>query len=323
VKNLQLKKTDFKEKVLLLTHENADLDAFCSALILQKYLKQLKVASTIAVPSHINEQTLNFVLNEKITFQKNPNLNEFETICLFDFNDYEQLGKLRKEFQKHEKKKKIIVFDHHEIEKRSIGKGFIKSKALSTTEILFELLGKKFDSRMAAYACLGMIEDTGRFIVGSKSFFKNFSKCLEKSHYSYAKLFEFSKHEVEEGEKIAFLKAIKRSQIYKINKHVIMTSKLNFYQGAAATKLLEFGAHLSLVIGTEKKSETAHLAVRANSLFREENNFNIMKHLLIPLQKIVGGEVGGHSGAAQWKGKENEGKVLKEAMKILEKKLLK
>jgi nanoRNase/pAp phosphatase (c-di-AMP/oligoRNAs hydrolase) len=320
---LQLKKSNFKGNVLLLTHENADLDTFCSALILQKYLKKIKIESTIAVPSHINEQTLNFALKEKASFQKNPNLKEFETICLFDFNDYEQLGKLRKEFSKIEKKKKIIVFDHHEKEKRFIGKGFIKPNASSTTEILFELLEKKFDSKMASYACLGMIEDTGRFLVASEKLFENFSKCLEKADYSYAKLFEFSKHEVEEGEKIAFLKAIKRSQIYKINKHIIMTSKLNFYQGAAATKLLEFGAHLSLVIGTEKKGNIAHLSIRANSVFREENNFNIMKHLLIPLQKIVGGEIGGHAGAAQWKGKEKESKVIKEAMKIIEKKLLK
>jgi len=312
---------EFRGKnILLLCHENADLDAFCSAAILARFLKQKKIKSVLAVPSHINEQTLSFAISEKISFSVNPALEGFDVICLFDFNDYEQLGKLRKEFTKKIKKNcvKVIAFDHHEIEKRSIdaSKKFVNPKAFSTTEILFDLIGKKFDSKMSFYASLGMIEDTGRFLVGSKKFFESFSKCLSKSSANYTKVFELAKHKAPDGERIAFLKAAKRSNTIKLKKAIVVTSTISFYHGAVSTKLLDFGADISLVCGTEKKGLT-HLAARAETGFKEEKDFNLMRHLFVPLQKAIDGDAGGHSGAAHWKGNVNEKKVLSEAIKIL------
>jgi nanoRNase/pAp phosphatase (c-di-AMP/oligoRNAs hydrolase) len=306
----------------LLCHENADLDSFCSAAIFKQYLKDNKIDSEIGVPSHINEQTFSFALNEKIKFLLNPKILGFDLVCLFDLNDYEQLGALRKSFTKLQKKGLIdvITFDHHETEKRSIAKGFIDSKKLSTTQLLFNLIGKKFNKRIASYACLGMIEDTGRFLVGDKEYFGAFSKCLNVADKSYATIFEIAKHKIPQGEKIAFLKAIQRAKLTKINHQVVIMSSLNFYQGAAATKLLEFGANISIVIGEEKNGLT-HLSARAETGFKEEFNFNLMKDLFIPLQKKIGGDSGGHSGAAQWKGDEKERVVSKEILKILEKRL--
>lgn len=276
----------------------------------------------MAIPSHINEQTFEFALNEKVSFILNPNLNDYDLICLFDLNDYEQLGKLRKSFLTLQKKGgfKVITFDHHEKEKRSIGTGFIDSSKLSTTQLLFDLIGNDFNKKMSAYACLGMIEDTGRFLVGNKYFFDAFSKCLNNSNKKYFELFEISKQKILESEKIAFLKAIQRAKLTKINHVEIMTSNLAFYQGEAATKFLEFGAHISIVIGKEKSGLT-HLSARAETGFKEKYSFNLMKDLLIPLQKKIDGEVGGHSGAAQWKGNQKENFVLKEIFIILEKKL--
>jgi nanoRNase/pAp phosphatase (c-di-AMP/oligoRNAs hydrolase) len=315
--------SNFKnKKILLLCHENADLDSFCSAEIFKQYLSAQGIKSVVAIPSHINEQTLEFAIGEKISFILNPNLQEYELICLFDLNDYEQLGKLRQNFMLLQKKGcfDTITFDHHEKEKRSIGAGFIDSSKLSTTQLLFELIGDKFNKKMSAYACLGMFEDTGRFLVGDKYFFKAFSKCLTNSSKNYSELFEIAKQKISESEKIAFLKAIQRAQLTKINHVEIITSNLEFYQGAAATKLLELGAHISIVAGKEKNGLT-HLSARVETGFKNKYNFNLMKDLLIPLNKKIGGEVGGHSGAGQWKGNQKEDLVLKEIFIILEKKL--
>ena len=310
------------KKILLLTHENADLDALTSAAIFKEFLKLKKIDAKIAVPSHINEQTLSFALNEKVSFIINPNLDDFETICLFDFNDYEQLGYLKNKFKKVQKTKTVIAFDHHEKEKRSISTGFIDSKKLSTTELLFDVIGKSFTPKMSAYACIGMIEDTGRFLVGEKKFFNSFAKCLEKSSFSYAMIFEIAKHKMPQGEQIAFLKAIKRAKLTKINHVTVVTSNISFYQGAIATKLLEFGGDITLVIGKEKKG-TTHLSARAETGFKEKFKFNLMKDLMIPLHKKIDGEVGGHSGAAQWKGNVSEKTVLSLCLKLIEKKVLK
>jgi len=322
-KLIDLKKFRGKN-ILLLTHENADLDAFCSTAIFFLYLKKNKISATIGVPSHINEQTLDFALKEKIPFVVNPDLNLFNLICIFDFNDYEQLGYLRKNFEKLKKEKcfSVISFDHHVKEKRSIASGFINPGAFSTTQILFDLLNKDFDEKMYFYTAIGILEDTGRFLVSSKSLFEKMSICLNKSKKNYSQVYAYARHIIPEGEKIAFLKAASRAQIKKINGFIVIFSNLNFYQGAAATKLLEFGAHISLVYGDDKTGITK-LSLRAETSFKDKFDFDLMDDILIPLNKIIGGDVGGHSGAAQWSGKVDKKVLINTITKIIEKKLLK
>jgi nanoRNase/pAp phosphatase (c-di-AMP/oligoRNAs hydrolase) len=310
-----------KKNILLMCHDHADLDAITSATIFHQILKRKKIKSTISVPKHINDQALNFTFKNKIPFVLNPDLKNYDLVCLFDFNDYEQLGPLEKEFKKLQKKKcfSVITYDHHQKEKRSIGEGYIDSNAGSTTEILYNLFDGTFTKKMCFFTCVGIVEDTGKFLVASKNTFDIFSKCLKKSGKKYSDVLKFIKNDISKGERIAFLKAANRSKIVQTKKAIIVTSNISFYQGDAATKLLEFGANISLVTGVEKKGKTI-LSARAETLFKEENNFNLMKHLLVPIQKKVGGEVGGHSGAAQWKGKVSEKKVLNEALLILKKK---
>lgn len=329
---MKVKKFNISElrssKILLLTHENADLDAFCSVAIFKLLLKNKKIDSTIGVPSHINEQTLDFAQKEKIKFITKPNLKNFDTVILFDFNDFEQLGFLRENFEyviKNKSKNNFKVFsiDHHQIEKSSISKiGFINSAAFSTTEILLDSFKKYFNKKMFFYCAIGILEDTGRFLVSSKELFDKFSFCLKKSNKNYAQVFSYARHAVPRGEKIAFLKAASRAKLVKINSFVVITSNLNFYQGAAATKLIEFGAEISIVYGKEKSGLTK-MSMRAETGFKEKYNFNLMKDILIPLQKEVFGDIGGHSGAAQWSGDASQSELISKTLKIIEKKLLK
>ncbi len=311
-----------KGKILLLMHENADLDAICSTAIMQRYLKSKKVDAKMGVPSHMNEQSLRFAFKEKLSFIINPHLDSFDSIIIFDMNDYEQLGSLRKEFTALQKKKRfdLFVFDHHEIEKRSIVRGkkaFVNPKAISTTQVLYESLGKKvFDKKMCFYVCLGIMEDTGNFMTGTVNSFIDFAECLKKSGKKYADLLEIRKQKIPANERHAFLEAAKRSSLYNFNGVVVAVSYLSFYQGQAATKLLDFGADITLVAGTDKRGITS-MSGRADSAFKTSKKFNLMTHVFKPIQKKFGGEIGGHSGAAQWKGKVNEKTILVESLEIL------
>jgi nanoRNase/pAp phosphatase (c-di-AMP/oligoRNAs hydrolase) len=244
---------------------------------------------------------------------KNPNLSDFGTIFLFDFNGYDQLGKLGSEFKKIVSlgKIKVTAFDHHVVEKESIDtKGLFVGKAFSTTQLLFDLFKKDFSPKMFFYACIGILEDTGHFIVGDKKLFNDFSFCLDKSKTSYADVLLFSKHTIPNDEKIAFLKAAQRANIIQIKDAIVVTSELSFYQSPAASKLLDFGADISLVAGVEEKNGLTTLSARADSVFKEKYKFNLVKNLLFDLQKEIGGEIGGHSGAAQWKGHKDPKEVL-------------
>lgn len=314
-------------KILLLAHENADMDAICSAAIMQLYFKQNKIDSTVGVPSHLNEQVSTFISKQKISVIEKPSLDDYDCVILFDMNDYEQLGPLKNKFIAFQKKQKanLYVFDHHEIEKRSIVSGknaFINPKAISTTQLIYETIGKNnFNKKMCFYVCLGILEDTGHFITGSVFAFKIFSDCLEKSGKKYSELLGVVKREINRDEKYALLKAAQRAQIHDVGEAIVTTSILSFYQGQAATKLLDFGSDISLVAGTDKHGVTS-MSVRADSVFKSLKKFNSMTHLLKPLQKKVGGEIGGHSGAAQWKGNFSPEKIIEESIQILEKKFL-
>ena len=312
------------KKVLLLCHDNADLDSFCSASIFQRVLKRNNIRSLIGVPSHINEQALNFALKEKIFFQKNPCLDCFDFVFLFDFNDFEQLGFIRKEFESFLKKKRfrVVAFDHHVVEKRSIdSSGLGVGKAFSTTQLLFEKFQVFFDKKDFFYAALGMLEDTGHFLVGDTKLFSDFALCLNKSGKEFVRVLAFTRNVVGRAERIAFLKAAQRAEIIEVGKRVIVTSSLSFYQGQAATKLLDFGADVVLVCGDGSDEGFSVLSCRADSVFKAEAKFNLVRDLLVPLQAKIGGEIGGHSGAAQWKGNAQRILVLQEAVSILKQRL--
>ncbi len=321
-------KLDFKKlkkkKILLLCHENADLDSFCSATILQQILKKHKIKSTIGVPSHINEQAVIFATKEKINFLQKPNLKSFDQIFLLDFNDYDQLGSLREQFVFLQKNNSfsVISFDHHVVEKRSIDASKIGvSKKYSTTQLLLDFFKKDFDKKMFFYACLGMLEDTGHFLVANKKLFDDFSFCLDNSNKEYYEVLELTKPLMDKGKRIAFLKAAQRAKIVDIGNFVAVFSKVSFFQGQVATKLLSFGADISLVFGQDLRTNNNILSCRADSYFKEKNNFNLVSDLLVELQKRIGGEIGGHSGAAMWKGEAIEEVVEKSCLEIIEQKL--
>jgi nanoRNase/pAp phosphatase (c-di-AMP/oligoRNAs hydrolase) len=308
------------KSVLLLTHDNADLDTFCSAAIMQRYLQKKKIKSSVGIPSHINDQAEHFAFSEKVSFQVNPNLQEFDLVMLFDLNSFDQLGKIRKSFEDLllSKQFSVIVFDHHVSEKNSIvrfGHKVIKEDAASTTEVLYNFLDT-FDNKMSFWNCIGILEDTGHFLVGDEETFSSFAQCLKDSKKNYSQVLSFSKHKIPDDERVAFLKAAQRAQIQKIGGAIVVTSELSFYQSAAASKLLDFGANISLVAGNERTGLTT-LSARAETEFKEKFNFNLVRDLLIPLQKQIGGDVGGHSGAAQWKGKALPFEVINESVSIL------
>lgn len=323
IKMAKINFSKYKNKnILLLCHENADLDAISSAAILKLLLQKNHFTTEIGVPSHINEQARDFAEKEKIKFVVSPNLRKYNHIFLLDFNDYEQLGKLREQFTILQKQKlfNVISFDHHVIEKRSIDVSKIGvGKKHSTTQVLLNFFKKDFNKKMFFYACVGMIEDTGHFIVGDKNLFSDFSLCLNNSSKSYSEVLSFTKNEMNKGERLAFLKAAQRAEIFDINNFVIVFSNVSFFQGAAATKLLSFGADLALVYGKNEKENHAVLSCRADSYFKEKNNFNLVNDLLKELQKNLGGEIGGHSGAAMWKGNASEEIVKNNCLEILKK----
>ncbi len=312
-----------KKNVLLLCHENADLDSFCSAAMMQRFLEKKKINAFVGVPSHINEHAQSLALREKISFYLNPNLPVFNAVILFDFNHLEQMGGLGKSFEALMKCNcfEVFAFDHHVPEKGGIVHGnnaIISDKCVSTTQLVRNFLDIFKNSEVDFLNCLGIMEDTGHFLVGDTESFASFASSLKHSGRSFAEVLAFTKHNLKEDERIAFLKAAQRAQILKFNSTIVVVSELSFYQGPAASKLLDFGAHIAIVVGQEKNELTV-LSARADSEFKENNNFNLMKHLFIPLQEKLGGAVGGHSGAAQWKGKASIGEVKRVAIEILKK----
>jgi len=311
------------KSILLLTHENADLDALCSAAIFQEFLKKNKINSVIGVPHHLNDLAQHFCILEKVSFQLNPNLRGFDLVVLFDVNSLEQLGGLRKSFIELSKCAcfDLMVFDHHVLERSSLVRGknaFIDDCCVSTTQVLYNLLKKSFSKRMHFFNCLGIVEDTGHFLTGDVKSFASFGDSLAKSGFSYGAVLSLSKHSIPNDERIAFLKAAQRSQILQLNSALVVTSIVSFYQSAAASKLLSFGADIALVVGQEKNGFTT-LSGRVDLEFKELHKFNLVNHLLLPLQSKIGGDCGGHSGAAQWKGKADPKKVLQLAVDILKK----
>jgi nanoRNase/pAp phosphatase (c-di-AMP/oligoRNAs hydrolase) len=309
--------------VLLLTHEHADLDSFASASMMQIFLSEQKIDSIIGVPSHINEQAKKFADFFRISYVLNPILKDFEIVLIFDFNSFEQLGPLKKNFVELYNKKdfEVVVFDHHVLKKTCIGFGgrcVLDENMVSTTQLIYNFLDTFSNPNFFFFNCIGILEDTGHFLVGSDKCFLDFSVSLKKSKRVYVDVLFFTKTEFDNSQRIALLKAAQRSNITQIKDFVLITSKVSFYQSFVATRLLNFGAHIALVAGCDR-SGVCTLSARADSVFKEKNNFNLVSDLLLLVKDKLGGEVGGHSGAAQWKGKSSPEEVLRVSNNILKK----
>ncbi len=153
-----IKEIEIAESIVLLNHVNMDGDAvgsaFSFAAALKDKGKKVSVAIEEAPPSYLEEFCDDYITES----------NEiFDLAISLDCGDALRMGKRKDIF---DNAKRRICIDHHV---SNVGYGdvnYIKAKASSTSEIIYELIMEltgRISSRQAEQLYAGIITDTGGF----------------------------------------------------------------------------------------------------------------------------------------------------------------
>jgi len=310
---------------VLLCHINADPDAICAAFafaqLLQRLRPNLKVEIAAAQgPSRLSKFLLKS-LPAKLTMQ--PCIEDADIIVLLDTNTVQQLGEWSERVKP--SKAALVVIDHHASHpetERLATLSVADEKASSACEIVYRLYKEaQVDlSQIEAKALfLGIAFDTRHFVLASSATFKVIADLIDAGVNAEETLSLLSLP-MDPSERIARLKASKRTRLLKINEWLIAVSNVSAYQASAARALIILGAHVAVVAG--QKGEKIQISMRASQDFQEKTGLHLGRDIAKPLGEYLKGMGGGHSVSAGVNGVGEVEASLKRCVKLLKDKLV-
>jgi len=310
--------------VVLLCHINADPDAICAAFAMSQLLKRLRPYLNIEIaaaqgPSRLSRFLLNS-LPAKLTMQ--PSVENAEIIVLLDTNTVQQLGEWSERVRT--SKAAFVVIDHHASHpetERIATLSVADEKVSSTCEIVYRLY-KEADAELtpmeAKALFLGIAFDTRHFVLASSATFKVIADLIDAGVKAEETLSMLTLP-MDASERIARLKASKRTKLLRINEWLIAFSNVSAYQASAARALITLGAHVAVVAG--QRDEKIQISMRASQDFHEKTGLHLGRDIAKPLGAYLKGMGGGHSVSAGVNGVGDVEASLKRCLIILKEKL--
>ncbi len=318
-----LQKLDAKH-LLLLCHHNADPDAICSAYafaqLIRKTLPQTEVE--IGAAQGISRLSKHLLQYLPIEIKTQPDTEKADAIILLDTNTIQQLDNLAEKVRN--SKTPLIVIDHHAShpETEQLAKICITNEESSSTcEIIYNFYKQtntKPDQPEAKALFLGISFDTRHFILANSTTLKNIAELIDAGVNAQETLAMLSLP-MHFSERVARLKATRRTRLFKVNQWIIALSHVSAYQASAARALIELGAHIAAVAGT--KNEDIEISLRSSLDFFKHTQIHLGRDIAKPLGEYLHGMGGGHATAAGVNGKGDVEIGLKKCISLLKEQL--
>jgi len=311
--------------IVLLCHINADPDAVCAAFAFAQLLQRLRPNLNVEIaaaqgPSRLSKFLMRS-LPAKLTAQ--PSIEDGEVIVLLDTNTVQQLGEWSERVKA--SKAALVVIDHHASHpetERIATLSVADENASSTCEIVYRLYkeaGVGLTQIEAKALFLGIAFDTRHFVIANSTTFKVVADLIDAGVKAEETLSLLSLP-MEPSERIARLKASRRTKLLKINEWLIAFSNVSAYQASAARALITLGAHVAVVAG--QKDEKIQISMRATQDFHEKTGVHLGRDIAKPLGEYLNGMGGGHSISAGVNGVGDVESSLKRCVKLLKDKLI-
>jgi nanoRNase/pAp phosphatase (c-di-AMP/oligoRNAs hydrolase) len=302
------------KKAQILTHWGGDADAVGSSYVLKRLLENIYTASDVGfiVPEDPSSHTAVIMrllgLSEKLV--ADPDL-----YILVDVGSMNQLGPYRETVV--ESGKPVISIDHHlPIDAAETTLSIASTKYQATAEILYDLvdyLELDLSEGFAEALFLGMYYDTVRLSVADQELASKVGSLLQR--VNPAEIVGMLEPKMDESERLARLKALKRISVYKLGDWYTATAQVNSYQSAVARVLVNAGAHVALVGGVQEGYTV--ISLRASPDFQKYAGLSLGDDLTRYLTKRFEGDGGGHAAAARVRLKTSVETALAESVKGL------
>jgi len=312
--------------VVLLCHHNADPDAICSAYAFQSLLKHVRPSTEVQIgASHgISRLAKHLLEHLAIEVRNQPEIENAGAIVLLDTNTVQQLDNLAKKVKTG--KAPVIVIDHHAAHPETDQLATVcitNEEASSTCEIVYNFYKEtnlKPGLNEAKALFLGIAFDTRHFVLANSSTLKNIAELVDLGVNVREVLPKLSLP-MDFSERVARLKACKRTRLFRINEWIIAFSHVSAYQASAARALIDLGAHAAVVAG--QKNKDIEMSLRASYEFNQKTGIHLGKDIAKPLGEYLHGMGGGHATAAGINGVADVETGLKRCYLLLREKLTK
>ena len=197
------------------------------------------------------------------------------------------------------------IIDHHDTDDWEISEHdlLIKVDVSATTEIITQYLSQysleSLSTPVRKLLIAGLITDTGRYRHAGISAFSATVTLLEDEDIDYASLVEFIENqETTPSERGSLLRGLERSKSVDSGNWNIVYTNSGTLEGRLATLLIGTGAEISLV--SRSREGVSRLTARAS---RKTTLKGIhLGEIMESISQQIGGDGGGHSGAAGWSG---------------------
>ncbi len=307
------------KKILIVTHAGCDVDAIAAAAGLSFALSK-KNKVEIAVPQHIAKPAKAFAEKQKIPYHLNgfDDISSFGCLFLVDFNSLSMAGSAADAIKRFNGP--IYLIDHHEKTGEKIGKrvnALINPEAVASCEIVFDLLQKNripIDERIATCIAAGIVTDSAHFQTANSKTFAIMAAVMQKNKKNLSWLLSLFSAPLTFDQKIAALKAAKRSRIFRINDFIAATADIGAFEADAASTLVKIGADIAFA--GDSDDGKLRISGRAAQHVLKKTGFDLAKDVFQKMPAFYPGSGGGHAGAAGFNG---EGEDIKAAlMKCIE-----
>lgn len=196
---------------------------------------------------------------------------------------------------------KKIMIDHHnpspEIEKE-FDAVISDDTAVSTTQLVYYLikeLGCELTKEIDLSVAAGLIEDSAHFIRCTPEMFRDLAEIFERGNVTYNEVSETVKFIPSLEDRISKINGVKNAKYTHVRDYLIAWTTTGGALGMTASALLQLGADVAFV-GKEKAGD-ARISSRAHMRLVSKG-FHLGRDIVPAAGKILGGEGGGHAGAA-------------------------
>lgn len=285
-------------RVAILSHQNADPDALCSAYALCFLLRRLnkKIKVHLIAPEGVSRVTRQVLGKIKMRIREPQDLKGYDAIFTVDTNTLSQLGRYEALLEKFEGP--IVVIDHHNPDPRTLEvSSYVISdeRASSTAEIVYRSY-KDFRLRpgrtVALALFLGIAYDSRHFALASSDVFRLVSELISVG-LDARKAMRLLQVPMTESEKIARLKGSQRLMLSRVKRWALVTSQVGSHQASVARALVMLGADVAIVAG-EKKGRL-RVSLRSTQDFYDKTGIHLGRDVARPAGELVKGAGGGHA----------------------------
>ena len=197
------------------------------------------------------------------------------------------------------------IIDHHVSNEWDIGESdlLVKMPVSATTEIVAKYLSAHSPDTLTESVrkllLAGLLTDSGRFKHNQKESFNTADLILNGSNIDYARFVEWlESNEINSSERGSLLRGLQRAKATESGDWSIVHSYCGTLEGRLAGLLLGIGHDISLV--SRNRDGETRLTARATKDATSQG-LSLAK-IMTSVAQQIGGEGGGHDGAAGWSG---------------------